>query len=271
MHFVEQIFTTLPEGEIVEVVVALHWTAVVVRVEGKIRCGLSATLREEHGHSREPDVPDAGKLTDYPARVIAEWVFSQKPTLASIGGAALNALMPLYPDTWVECNASEFIAERGKGKCVALVGHFSFVDNLRERVGELYILEKNPQAGDFPAEAAPHIIPKADVVAITGMTITNHTLFDLLQLCSSGAEVMLLGPSTPLSPILFEHGINYISGAVVDDIGAVVKTLKEGANFHQIRKSGARLVTMVKERYGKENASFGKTGSGNNGNTFAAK
>ncbi len=248
MDILDEILASLPDGKVLNVWIGLHWTAVIVEVDGRRRCGLSATLREEHGHTREPDVPDAGDLTKYPARELAGWIQSKKVTLASVGGAAINALLPLYPETWIDCNASDLIVQSGKGKRVALVGHFPFVTELREQVAQLDVLEQNPQPGDLPAQAAEDILPKADVVAITGMTITNHTLDHLLTLCPQ-AEVMILGPSTPLSPILFDHGVDLLSGAIVEDIEPVVTTVMQGANFHQVRKKGTRLVNMARTKY----------------------
>jgi uncharacterized protein (DUF4213/DUF364 family) len=57
---------------------------------------------------------------------------------------------------------------------------------------------------------------------------------------------MLLGPSTPLSPILFDHGINIISGARVVDEAAVLRTVGQGASFRQVE--GVKLLTFVNEK-----------------------
>jgi uncharacterized protein (DUF4213/DUF364 family) len=76
------------------------------------------------------------------------------------------------------------------------------------------------------------------------MTLVNHSLEKLLNLCNPQATVLLLGPSTPLSPILFGHGINVLSGSVVTDIDPVLAAIKQGANFRQVHRAGVRLVTM---------------------------
>jgi hypothetical protein len=38
------------------------------------------------------------------------------------------------------------------------------------------MIEKNPKSGDFGEAEADNLIPRADVVAITGTALTNHTL-----------------------------------------------------------------------------------------------
>jgi uncharacterized protein (DUF4213/DUF364 family) len=54
----------------------------------------------------------------------------------------------------------------------------------------------------------------------------------------------VLGPSTPLSPLLFDYGVDAISGAVVVDIPAALAAISQGANFRQI--PGKRLLTMTR-------------------------
>ncbi|MCJ7623055.1 MAG: DUF364 domain-containing protein [Anaerolineaceae bacterium] len=245
MELLEKLLDTLPDGEVHKVLIGLNWTAVVTVVDGVKRCGLASTLGGNHEHHGVPDVPEAGSLETFSGRELANFVRSSSATLASVGAAALNALLPLYPETWVDINAEHVIAEHGAGKTVALVGSFPFVQRLRPSLGKLYVIERNPQAGDLPEEAAPDILPAADVVAITAMTLINHSLENLLRLCSPDATIILLGPSTPLSPLLFEYGVNLLSGSIVTDIEPVLCAISQGANFRQVHRAGVRLVTMT--------------------------
>ena len=127
---------------------------------------------------------------------------------------------------------------------LALVGHFPFIPRLREQVGQLWVIEQRPVEGDYPAEAAAELIPQADVVAVTSSALINHTMDGLLALCPSNALVMALGPSTPLSPVLFKHGINFLSGSRVVDEAAVLRTVGQGASFQQVQ--GVRLLTFFR-------------------------
>jgi uncharacterized protein (DUF4213/DUF364 family) len=208
------ILRTLPNASVKGVYIGLHWTAVVVEKEGKQQCGIAATLKAEHNHEKGTDVTQAGELTKLEALELAQWVKSHHVTQVSIGMATVNALLPQDTYPYIEKNASEILLEKGKGKHVCLVGHFSFVDQIRDKVGKLSILELNPRSGDLPASLAPEIIPAAYLLAITGMTFINRTLEQLLSYCNPKTYVMVLGPSTPLTPLLFEYGIHYISGAI---------------------------------------------------------
>ena len=68
----------------------------------------------------------------------------------------------------------------------------------------------------------------------------------LLGLCSLDAYVIVLGPSTPLSPLLFTHGIDMLCGSIVDVIDPVLDGILAGDGFQQVRRHGVRLVTIEK-------------------------
>jgi len=68
----------------------------------------------------------------------------------------------------------------------------------------------------------------------------------LLSLCSPDAYVIMLGPSTPLSPLLFAHGIDMLCGSIVERIDPVLDGIISGNGFRQIKPLGVRLVTMEK-------------------------
>lgn len=242
----DRLLSDLPDGELVSVQVGLYWTAVVVKVNGETCCGLAATMSDEsHHYTNEPAIPRAGCLAELTPRGLAELVYSDRSPEVSIGMAAVNALLPRLKNRWIDIHAEEIIARYGAGRNVVMVGHFPFASRLRPHVGTLRILEQNPQEGDLPDGSAPEIVPQADVLAITAMTLLNHTFDGLVALRRPGALTLLIGPTTPLSPILFEHGVSIISGAVVDDIETTLLGVTQGANFHQLHSMGVRLVSMT--------------------------
>jgi len=228
---------------VVDVRIGAAWTAVVVEVDGARRCGLAATLSS--AERDEPPVRAAGKLTTLSSGALCQLARSASPVEVSVGMAAINALLPHDGLQWTEINAAELLAQLGAHRKVALVGHFPFVDWLRERVQTLWVLELAPRPGDLPASAAVEIIPQANIVALTSMTFLNHTFDRLMALRRPDTQVMLLGPSTPLAPLLFARGVGLLSGAVVEDIDAVLRGVSEGAGFRQLHRLGVRLVTMT--------------------------
>ncbi len=239
-EFVESLRDDAP---VQEVRAGSFWTAVLSR-----RCGLAATPSWEHtAQGLSDDL--ASRLAGMPAATVARLALSTDPCAVAIGVAAINSLLTVEPDACVDLNAMELIASRGRGRHVAMVGHFPFVPDLRSVVGRLSVLELHPQPGDLPAEVAAQVIPDADVVAITGSTIVNGTLDHLLTLCRPKSLVIVLGPSTPFSPVLFDYGVDVVSGTLVEDEQAVLQHVSAGVSFRQM--TGVRLVTMLRDGRGR--------------------
>jgi uncharacterized protein (DUF4213/DUF364 family) len=245
LMFYSKIISSLSDYPLMKVWIGLNWTAVVVDKRGNQQCGLASTLTGEHTHYSEPAIPAPGLLETRSALELANWIESEIPLRRSIACAAINALLPRDTSSWVDQNAESAILEHGKGKNAVLIGHFPFVEKLKDQLGNLDVLDFNPTGDDLPAHAAPDILPQADLVAITGMTFINHTLPGLLALCKPAAYILILGPSTPLSPILFEFGVDLLAGAQVEKIPDVLAALSQGANFRQLHKAGVRLITQV--------------------------
>jgi uncharacterized protein (DUF4213/DUF364 family) len=225
-----------------QVLVGAFWTAVVLATDPP-RCGLASTLRAET-HHEGPPVPRAGRLLEHSGRELAEWLRSPRILEASVGMAAFNALLEVDEAACTEMNAEDVIVWRGAGRRIAIVGHFPFVERVRQAAEACWVLELHPRAGDLSAGQANEVLPRADVVALTGTSLLNHTFDDLVGLCRPGAVVVLLGASAPLSPVLFEHGVDAISGTRVVDVPAVLQAVGQGATFRQI--PGKRLLTMMR-------------------------
>jgi uncharacterized protein (DUF4213/DUF364 family) len=157
--------------------------------------------------------------------------------------ATINSLIDIDESKCVEKNAFEIILEKGKGKNVAIVGHFPWIPKLKGKTRNLWVLEQRLREGDLPAKEADRILPQCDVVGITGTSFINHTLERLLKLCKD-AYILLIGPTSPLSPILFDHGIDAICGSKIIDPGRLIRTISEGATFKEV--TGVRLLTFTK-------------------------
>jgi uncharacterized protein (DUF4213/DUF364 family) len=207
-------------------------------------CGLAATLPRDALKQEGPLVREPGFLLDKTARDLAQMVYSDSLLEAAIGMAAINSLLEVDPDSCIEVNAAEVILEKGEGKKVVIIGHFPFLPRVREKAKNLWVIEKNPREGDLNETEADRFIPQADVVAITGTSLTNHTLPHLLELCNREAFVIMLGDTVPLLPVLFDYGVHALSGTRVIDAELALKCVSQGANFRQIK--GTRKLTMVK-------------------------
>ncbi len=208
------------------------------------QCGLAATLPRDALRQKPPLVNAPGTLMEKSPLELAHMALSETILEAAIGMATINSLLDIEEERCLDLNARELIAEKGTGKRVAIVGHFPFFPKIREIVKELWVIEKNPGEGDFTEQEAKNLIPKAHVVAITGTSLTNHTFDHLLELCHPKAYVIVLGDTTPLSPILFDYGVDAISGTKVINTELALRCVSEGANFRQIK--GTRRLTMMR-------------------------
>jgi uncharacterized protein (DUF4213/DUF364 family) len=245
MKIIEEIEAGLPEGKIEDIRIGEHWSAVLVDVDGQKRCGLASVPHEcfEKLGDYQNELLTLRKQNS--AKALVHQVTRYGTPLASVGMACLNALITPQPEAWTDVNAGEMIARQGQGKRVAVVGHFPFVPEVRPQVSELNVLELRPKEGDLPANEAPRIIPQMDVVAITSMAFINGTMQNLLNLCAPHAFVIVLGPTTPLSPVLFKHGIHMLCGSVVEKVNPVLDSVAAGDGFQQIKHHGVRLVTIT--------------------------
>jgi uncharacterized protein (DUF4213/DUF364 family) len=217
----------------------LFHTAVVTK-----NCGLAATLPHDALRQDHPSVKEPGFLLEKSALELARLSYSEKIPEAAIGMATINSLLDIDEGSCINLNARELFSEKGRSGKVAIVGHFPFIPGLREVVKELWVIEKNPKEGDLTEAEAATYIPQADVVGITGTAFTNHTIDLLLELCNPDAYVVILGDTAPLSPILFDYGIDAISGTKVIDTDLALRCVSQGATYRQIK--GVSQLTMKK-------------------------
>jgi len=245
VNILSQLTPILPIGEIEKIIVGTRWIASVLHTSKGRTCGLSSTPVKGFVPDDETQAQLDALQKKNAKSALPALLESKNRLERGIGLATLNALLPKDgAENWKNINAGEVIIQHGRGKHVALVGHFPFVPQVREQVGRLSVLELNPQEGDLPASEAPKIIPNANILAVTSMAFVNETMDGLLALCRPETYVIVIGPSTPLTPQLFKVGANMLCGSIVENIDGVVESVIAGDGFRQIKKKGVRLVTL---------------------------
>jgi uncharacterized protein (DUF4213/DUF364 family) len=242
MKIIDDLLSTLNyEAPVREIRQGAFQTAVLTRY-----CGLASTPHDSGPHHDKIPVKEAGLLLNKDAAALAHMALSSSPSEATIGMATFNSLIEVNEHLCVELNAGDLLFKKGENKKVAIIGHFPFVSRLRTVTRELWVIERNPQEGDATEAEGDKLLPQADVVAITGTAFTNQTIEHLLGLCNPKAYIIILGGTTPLSPVLFDYGVSAISGTRVVDPDTVLRYISQGATFRQIK--GIRLLTMIKDR-----------------------
>jgi hypothetical protein len=81
---------------------------------------------------------------------------------------------------------------------------------------------------------------------LTATTLLNGTFESLAKLFPAHALVVMLGPSTPLSPVLFDYGVHLLGGVLVTDPVATFHYIGQGSSLHSV--PGIRRITMMKDR-----------------------
>ncbi len=241
MSIIDDLLTSIalqPDVPTREVWVGLYWTA----VQGS-KVGLAATPTDITCCFAE-DVKNVGRLHTRSVRELAQGLHSNHPLEVTIGMAALNSLIEVNEADGISINARDVILDRGRGKNVATIGHFPFTNALREVAAQTWVLELNPTAGDVPADCAPELLPQADVIGLTATTLLNGTFEALAKLFPPHALVVMLGPSTPLSPVLFDYGVTMLGGALVNDPAAAFHYIGQGSSLHGV--PGIKRITLVK-------------------------
>jgi uncharacterized protein (DUF4213/DUF364 family) len=230
------------DSPVQEVRKGLFWTAVVSR-----RCGLASTMMGEFCPDEHEDNNNFRPPSEMTAMALAQLSLSDDISEASLGLAAINSLVETDISAATEINAGDILLEHGKRKNVSVIGHFPFADDLRKIAKNLWVIERRQRPGDYPEADAQKYLPQSDVIAISSTTLINHTLTAILALCPPASVKILLGPTTPMTPVLFDFGIDIVSGSIVTDMPTALRYISEGANFRQLKRSGSvKLITITK-------------------------
>ena len=120
------------------------------------------------------------------------------------------------------------ISAAGGDARVVVVGHFPHVERIEEYARLTVLERKCSQAGDVPDPACEYVIPGADYLFMTGVTLINKTAPRLLDLAAN-ATTVLVGPSVIMAPFLFRWGVDMLAGSVVADPDKARFAVKNGA------------------------------------------
>ena len=198
--------------------------------------------------------------TGKPLKDIASCAKSWNFIEASVGIAAINCYynsMEQASINQIKIPSSNFAEDRMndpfisyqkqiKNKNVTVVGHFPYLETLFEPVCNLSIIETNPEIGDYPFPASEYLLPDSDYVFITCGTLSDKTLPRLLELAEN-AYTVLVGPATPLTPILFKYGVNNMSGFIFQDLEKADRILT-GGKFGTLYSTGHKVFLCNGEK-----------------------
>jgi len=207
-------------------------------------------------------MPFPGKLHGRPALDLAREALGENGIRRAIGIAAMNALADTcwrhrpHPEAELRLGIDAFDAtEIHQGDNVVVVGAFvPFLRELKRRHQPFLVLEQDPatlKADELPffrpAEQAGTVVPQADVLLITGTTLINDTLEELLGLAKPTARVTMVGPTVSLLPDAFlRRGADILGTVRITAPDAFLEMLAEGGSGYHFLGRSAQKVVLVR-------------------------
>ncbi|NOY43867.1 MAG: DUF364 domain-containing protein [Deltaproteobacteria bacterium] len=184
---------------------------------------------------------------------------SREPIKTAVAVACLNALSASW---WSRAPDLPYTIETGKDAqdvilmppeaSVAVVGAFvPVLRRLKQRRGTWWVVEQDPRT--LKPDELPHYVPaadardvlaRADVLVVTGVTLVNHTLEEILAAARPGAEIAVMGPTASMVPDpLFERGVRVVGGVWVRRADELLDVLAAGGSgYHFFDTLADRIV-----------------------------
>lgn len=204
-------------------------------------------------------MPLSGKLKGRPVTEYIEDTRSANPLKRTLGIATLNALSAFC---WDKEKPTEYEVVLGEDafddvdvsrykKTVVIGALVPILKKLNKAGADYKVLEMDPRTlkGDelahyAPATDAPIYVPDADLFTITGVTILNNTLPDLLKLAKKGAEIIVIGPTASMLPdAFFSRGVTVTGGIIATKADELLDIISEGGSgYHFFGKSAERTI-----------------------------
>lgn len=143
-----------------------------------------------------------------PARDVAEWVVAPDNNLVRAVGSAVLTAAAAAQDLPDDNGDLTFGLDLRPDDVVGMIGMIRPVAAaIQPKVKELVVFDHGLWLHSEDAEPVlhavseqPHLLPKCDVVTLSGTSTINGTFDELLAMCERAREVVMIGPSTPMFP-----------------------------------------------------------------------
>lgn len=209
-------------------------------------------------------MPLSGRLGGRSATRYLDDIKSGNVLKRALGIATLNALSAAC---WEKVSDRGYEFELGKDafdeiqidpqkKAVVVGALVPIIKKLLAAQADFHILEMDPSTLKpkelpfyAPAGRAAEFVPQADLLVITGTTLLNGTLPELLLMAKAGAEIVVTGPTASMLPdAFFARGTTLLGGILVTKPDDLLDIISEGGSgYHFFGKSAERIVIRRRE------------------------
>ncbi len=209
--------------------------------------------------------PPSGRLIGARAWQTAEYALSPSALRRAVGVATLNALSAAAISRYglpegVLCEDLDALEAAGVASDdkVTMVGAFiPFIKSLKGRVAALSVVDKHRDALKpeeqhlwAPPERAAEALANASVVILSGSTLVEGGLDELLGLAKAARIRVLAGPTTPLwSRPFFKRGVEVLGGIMASNGRDLLTIAGQGGSGYFFEKA-ARKVCVTTRRFG---------------------
>lgn len=208
------------------VIIGFNWT--LVRAGDLCGIARSPSRDTEGARTIRPESGFVGRSL----RDLAQYLKSMDPLQRALGLAAVNAY---WNRTDPPNETVGYLSPRGglasieaPGNGAIIVGGFR---GALQRLPEARIVEREPKDGDIPADEAAAAYAEASILAITAQTLMNGSLAPILSASDMVPYRLLVGPSCPACPVLFNYGLDEVFGAVIIDPDAAETFILESGTM----------------------------------------
>jgi hypothetical protein len=178
-------------------------------------------------------------------QVIRELFDAGENLRVSTGMSCLNSALPVPEDVF-DGNAINPFFDRARRLRTCFIGHFPTADQWKEQDYPVDIIELFPQPGDIHWDQSHEALAKADLVFITGLTLVNGTFPEVIRRTPNARYRVLMGPTVPLSPVLFDYGVHLIGSVLILDVDRVIDCCRWGAGSEIFDpEGGMRRVNLT--------------------------
>ena len=215
------------------VAVGLNWTL----VEGPDAIGLAHS--PARGTSGCFGLNCAGNHNGKSLAELAAGCNSDNPFDRALALASINAYFNRPQLEGKSTNGLNLFCHSDNLKTVS-IGRFPAIENKFPRIK---VIEKNPGVNDYPITESSNLLKSADQVIITASALNSEEFIDYLQFAEN-ARIMIIGPSTPMSPLLFNNGISILAGFVITHPSKAIDIILQGGSIKQLKYCGRNVCLL---------------------------
>jgi len=211
-------------------------------------------------------MPYPGRFTGRSAGEFLHNLPHAPPLKKAVGIAILNALSESCRKRLADTG---YVYETGKdaldtlplpddGYVVVVGALVPIIKRLKMRAKPFGILEldiRTLKPDEIPflisREHADAEVRRADMLVITGTTLINNTLEQLLALARPGAAILVVGPTASMLPdAFFRRGVTLLGGDIVTRPDELLDTIAEGGSgYHFFGKSAEKVNVCRIDHY----------------------